>query len=407
MDTPQAPAAPDPVKTAQAQSASNKETAVAQYGLNATNQNGPNGSLNYNQIGTWSDGTPRFEANTVLSPQQQTLYDKSNVTQNNLADIGTQQSAKIGAQLNTPFQYNLPSSVSNVQGSPIQKSIGSNDFSADRKRVEDALYSRLNPQLDRDTSALETKLINKGLRPGTEAWSQAIDADNRGRNDARMQVIAQGGNEQSRLFGIDQAAGQFANQAQGQEFGQGLTNANLSNSQRAQLAQLQLSERNQPINEISALLSGSQVSQPTFQNTPTPGVAPTDVIGAQQQSLNQQNVGFQAQQQQNQAITNGLFGLGSAALGGWGMSGFKMSDIDTKENIDVIGQRSDGLHVIDFDYKPEFGLDDDRHRGFIAQEVAQVYPDAVARVPSKGNRLAVDYSKVPDMFALGEFARAA
>ncbi len=58
--------------------------------------------------------------------------------------------------------------------------------------------------------------------------------------------------------------------------------------------------------------------------------------------------------------------------------------------------------MIDFDYKPEFGIDNERHRGFIAQEVAQVYPDAVARVPSKGNRMAVNYAKVPaGLFEMG------
>jgi hypothetical protein len=395
MDSPTPPPAPDPVKTAQAQTASNKETAVAQYGLNATNQVTPSGSLSYNQVGTWADGTPRFEATTALSPQQQSLYDKTNVTQSNLADIGNQQSARIGQQLNTPFQYNLPTAATNVAPGKIY---GADDFSADRTKVEDALYSRINPQLDRDTAALQTQLINKGLRPGTEAWTQAIDADNRARTDARMQVIGAGGAEQSRLAGL-------GNTAENIRFGEGLTNANLTNSQRAALAQQQLTERNQPINEISALLSGSQVSNPNFVNAPTPGVAPTDVIGAQQQALNQQNVGYQGNLAQTQAFNSGLFGLGGAALGAGGtaLGGWMRSDINSKENIEVVGERGDGLHVIDFDYKPEFGGGKD-NRGLIAQEVAQVYPHAVAR-DRRG--LMVDYSKVPakkGMFALGSAA---
>lgn len=445
MDIPQAPAAPDPVATAAAQSASNKDTAVTQYGLSATNQVTPSGSLNYSQIGTWSDGTPRFQATTSLSPDQQSLYDKSNVTQNNLADIGNQQSARIGQQLNTPFQYNLPGSVNNVQGGPIQSgianagsiktnvanagpiqsSIGAADTSADRTKVEDALYSRLNPQLDRDTAALQTQLINKGVRPGSEAWTQAIDADNRSRTDARMQVIGAGGAEQSRLFGIDQAQGQFAdaaqnqqytqnandagftNQAQGQQytqnandatfgnsaqaqqFAQLLSNANLSNTQRAAFGQQQLTERNQPINEISALLSGSQVSNPSFVNAPTPGVAPTDVIGAQQQSLNQQNVGYQAQVAQNQAITSGLFGLGSAALGGWGYGGFKTSDARAKENISRVGKTDDGLPIYKYSYKGNGGL---MEMGVMAQDVLEHKPEAVAIQPS--GLFAVDYGQI-------------
>jgi len=335
VDAPQAPAAPDPVKTAQAQSASNKETAVTQYGLNATNQVTPNGSLTYNQIGTWADGTPRFEATTSLSPQQQALYDKGNITQNNLADIGNQQSAKIGALLNTPV----------------------NLATATEDKIAKLGAARLDPRFAREGEALDTQLINKGIRPGSTAWHDAQLAQSQSKNDAYNQLYLTG---------------------------------------RGQGAQEALTERNQPINEISALLSGSQVSQPGFTNTPQPGVAPTDVIGAQQQSLNQQNVGYNAQVANQQALTNGLFKLGSSALGGWAMS-----DIDTKENIEVVGERSDGLHVIDFDYKPEFG-GGKNNRGFMAQEVAKVYPEAVARVPEMGNRMAVNYAKVPGgLMAMG------
>lgn len=335
MDAPQAPAAPDPAKTAAAQATANKETAVAQYGLNATNQVTPNGSLTYKQIGTWDDGTPRFEATTALSPQQQALYDKSNITQNNLADIGTSQSARIGELLNKPLDLNT----------------------ATESKINELGRARLDPRFEREAAALDTSLINKGIRPGSTAWNDAHTQFSQQKNDAYNQLYLSG---------------------------------------RGQGAQEALTQRNQPINEITALLSGSQVSQPGFTNTPNPGVAPTDVIGAQQQSLNQQNVGYNAQVANQQGLTNGLFKLGSAAIGGWAMS-----DIDTKENVEVVGERSDGLHVIDFDYKPEFGGGKD-NRGLIAQEVAQVYPHAVTRVPAMGNRMAVNYDAVPKgMMAMG------
>lgn len=342
MDTPQAPAAPDPAQTAAAQSAANKATAITQYGLNATNQNTPYGSLTYKQIGTWDDGTPRYEANTTLSPEQQALFGKYNQTQQNLGDIGVSQSKKIGDLLNTPFNFDAATGqkISNIQ------------------------QTFLDPQWERQRLSTESDLANRGIKMGSEQYKNAMMDFSTNKQRA-----------------YDQSYLDSYNTAQ----------------------QSALTERNQPLNEIASLMSGSQVQQPNFTNTPTPGVAPTDVIGAQQQSLNQQNVGHQAQLQQQQGLMNGLFGLGKAAAGGWAMS-----DIDTKENIEVVDQRSDGLHVIDFDYKPEFGLSDDRQRGLIAQEVAQVYPDAVARVPEKGNRLAVNYSKVPaDLFALGQHARAA
>jgi len=342
VNTPQAPAAPDPKATAAAQAASNKETAVAQYGLNATNQVTPQGSLTYKQIGTWEDGTPRFEATTALNAGQQSLYDKGLVTQGNLADIGNQQSAKIGQLLNTPVNLST----------------------ATEGKIDELGRARLDPQFQREGAALDTSLINKGVRPGSQAWDDAHTQFSQQKNDAYNQLYLSG---------------------------------------RGQGAQEALTERNQPINEISALLSGSQVSQPGFTNTPSPGVAPTDVIGAQQQSLNQQNVGYQGQLAQNNALMSGLFGLGSAGLGAGGMAlgGWARSDIDSKENIEIVGERADGLHVIDFDYKPEFGGGKD-NRGLIAQEVKQVYPEAVAR-DRKG--LMVNYAAVPGgMFALGRAA---
>lgn len=344
MDTPSPPPAPDPAKTAAAQATANKDTAITQAGLNMTNQVTPQGSLTYKQIGTWDDGTPRYEATQTYSPEEQQLFEKGNQTQNNLADIGVSQSAKIGQLLNSPFSVDT-ATADKIQG--LQ-----NEF--------------LDPQWQRNQDALETQLINKGIRPGSQQYTQAMTDFSNNRQKA-----------------YDQSYLDSYNTAQ----------------------QSALTERNQPINEITALLSGSQVSQPGFTNTPTTGVAPTDVIGAQQQSLNQQNLGYQANLAQSQGLMNGLFGLGKTALGGWALS-----DIETKENIEVVGQRDDGLHVIDFDYKPEFDVDDNRHRGLIAQEVAQVYPNAVARVPEKGNRMAVNYSRVPGggLFDMGsEFRRAA
>lgn len=330
MDTPQPAPAPDPMKTAQAQSQMNKETAIAQYGLNATNQNTPQGSLTYKQVGTWEDGTPRFEATTALNAGEQSIYDTNVATRQNVGNIGRDQSARIAELLGQPVNLNNE---------------------ATEARLMELGSKRLDPRFERESKALETSLMNRGIRPGSKAYETMRTQFDQGKNDAYNQLLLQG---------------------------------------RGQAVQEALTERNQPINEITALMSGSQVSQPGFTNTPTPGVAPTDYIGAQQQSLNQQNVAYQAEQQNQQALMNGLFGLGKAAVGGW-----MMSDIETKENIEVVGERADGLHVIDFDYKPEFGLDDNRHRGFIAQEVAQVYPDAVTRVPSKGNRMAVNYAKVP------------
>lgn len=261
MDNPDAPQAPDANATAAAQTAANRQTATTQYELGATNQKAPQGTSSYEQIGTWADGTPRFQQTTALNAGEQGIYDTGVQTRQNLANIGSSQSSKIGALLNTPF-----------------------DLSASRDtKIADLQKTFLDPQWNEQQEAKKTELFNAGVRPGTEAY--------------------------------DHAMRDFSTNKQ-RAYDQSYLDAYNTGTQSA------LTERNQPINEISALLSGSQVSQPSFGSTPSPGVAPTDYLGAVQQSLGQQNVGYNADVATTQGINAGLFSLGSSALGGWGRSGF-------------------------------------------------------------------------------------
>src|SRR3990167_7559239 len=61
--SPSPPAAPDPVKTAAAQTASNKETAYWNAVLNNVNQNTPYGSIAYTQ----NDVSPDYDMNAYNS----------------------------------------------------------------------------------------------------------------------------------------------------------------------------------------------------------------------------------------------------------------------------------------------------------------------------------------------------
>lgn len=275
MQAPSAPAAPDPVATANAQRQSNRDTAVSQYGLNATNQYTPYGSTEYSQNGTWPDGTPRFSVNTNLSPEQQRLFASNQNMQQGMADIGTQQVGRIANTLNTPV--NLPSLNLNTD--------------ATEARTMELARKRLDPILAQRGEAKKAELFNAGVLPGTEAYRRGMLENSQAANDATNQLI---------LGGHDQAVRDATTEY----------NAGTSRT---------LQERNQMFNEIASLLNGSQIQLPGQINTPTAGIAPTDVIGAQQQSLNQQNVGFNAANQRYQGMVNGMFGLGRTALGGWGM----------------------------------------------------------------------------------------
>ena len=87
-------------------------------------------------------------------------------------------------------------------------------FSADRQRVEESLYGRINPQLARDRQALETRLQDQGIRYGSQAYNQAMDDWNRQSTDARLAVTAAGGQEQQRMTDMAAKRAGFQNAAQ-------------------------------------------------------------------------------------------------------------------------------------------------------------------------------------------------
>jgi hypothetical protein len=388
------PAPPNPVAVSNAQTGSNVQTAVANSWLGNANTVGPSGTVSYsangshpvrvqNQDGTYTNyDVPSFTQTTTLSPAEQQKLDQQNKLGISLNNVAQQQTDKIGNILGSPLDLNSvgpnavqsltpPSAMtantnnwgikSNIDPTSygIQNSYGPTDFSADRQRVEDALNSRVNPQIERDRNALETKLTNQGLVRGTTAFNNAMDEVNRQANDERNQVIVQGGAEQSRLAGLAQQAGLFNNNAQAQQYSQNANDATFRNASQQQLfdqnatqdsfnaaqrqaqfgnqatagnfqnaarqaaIQEQLQQRNQPINEISALMSGGQVSLPQFQQYQGGTVAPTDVAGNYYNSAQLANQNYQTQAGQQNALVGGLAGLGGAGLYGLASGKFK------------------------------------------------------------------------------------
>lgn len=248
------PPAPDPVATAKAQSESNVKTATTQNELNNVDQITPYGNLNFAQNGTWSDGTPKFTATQTLSPEQQNLYNLNTKTQTNLGQIGVDQSSKVAQILNTPFDVNT----------------------AINTQLSDQATKLLDPIWKQREKDAQSQWLNQGIVPGMEAYSNVY----RDFNDAR-----------DRAYSSAALAG------------------------RAEAMTEALANRNQPLNEITALESGSQVSQPNFVNSAQANVAPTDVAGITQAGYQNSLVPWQANNQYNQALMGGLFGLGGAAAG--------------------------------------------------------------------------------------------
>jgi hypothetical protein len=111
---------------------------------------------------------------------------------------------------------------------------------------------------------------------------------------------------------------QAENAAQQLRYQQALQNAQFGNTAQSQSLQQQLALRNQPLNEITGLMSGSQINMPQFQGYQGQNIAPAPIFAgtqaAGQNAMNQYGI----QQSGANAATSGLFGLASAGLGGAG-----------------------------------------------------------------------------------------
>jgi hypothetical protein len=360
---PSPPDPPDPVKTAQAQGQMNIETARAQNTMNRVDQFTPQGSIVYRNTFTgpsfeeWAaprrgsndplDGIfknqderdqrlrseynmafpeqDRWTATTTLSPEQQRLYNLSTQAQETYGRAANAQLGAVEQRLSTPFQFS---------GGPY------GDGAMGREAVERALMERLNPQLERERAALESRLANQGITMGSEAWNTGMGDFGRQSNDARLGIIAQAGQEQNRLAAL-----------------------------RQQALQEQLALRAQPVNEASALLTGQQVQMPQFGNVAQTGLQAPDYQGAVAQNyagqLQNYNTEVQRIGQANAAagqIMGSMLGAGIA----------RFSDRRLKRDVVQIGTGAHGLPLYRWTY-----LWGEEATGHMADEVAAVRPDAV------------------------------
>lgn len=315
-----APAPPRPKDTSAAQTSTNVGTAIANAMLGNVNENTPYGSLTYEQTGThtWNDPYTRKTYDIPTFTSTQTLSPDLQQTNDNLIGMARDQSGMLREHLAKPIDL-------------------SNE--ATEARLMELGRSRLDPLLAERRDSEATRLANQGVRLGSTAYDRAMRGVNEGENDAYNQLLLQG---------------------------------------RGQAIQEAITERTQPINEITALLSGTQVAQPNFLQPNMPQVPTTDVAGIINQNYNQRLAAWQ----QNQA------GVGSAigALGGL----FALSDERTKKDKEKITDLDDdGTGLWAFRYKSE---DDDapKHIGLMAQEVESVDPSAVITGPDGFKRVNYD-----------------
>lgn len=504
---PDPPPPPDYAAMAKQQGEDNKDAAIYNSQINRADQITPYGNLTWAQGEAGADGSPgRWTQTVSLSPEQQKLQDMQNQSslsygQASLDGLSNAMGALsqpmdtsgLGQRVtgvspsSTPF---TPQALERVSADKLQQmysggpagvasagSAGSGGNIAttfdqsgvrklpgtiddtSRRRVEEALMSRLNPQLARDESALRTRLLNSGIEVGTNAYNRELTNFGQNVNDARMQAVLAGGGEESRQVGLQQglqgqeyaqalstgnfrqtgesqmagnatqagiANAQMATQASlanaaaknnfqqnganaylaslginnnaiasenaaksaagNQQFNQQLAAAQFANSARQQGLEEQTFLRSQPLNELNALRSGSQVSAPTFSNYYTGGnaaAAPTMEAGLAQGAYSQN--AYNQQVAGSNALMGGLASLGGAAM----MAPVgTFSDRRLKKNLANIGQHPSGVPRYVWDWKDGSGSD----YGVMAQDLFAVRPDAV--VDMGNGLLGVNYSMI-------------
>jgi hypothetical protein len=255
------------------------------------------------------------------------------------------------------------------QAPNLQTSLGQNVGMAGWDRASDLLMSRLNPQIEQSQDRLRAQLANQGIVAGTEAYDRAMTQQAQKENDLRTQAQLQAQNVQQNLFGQELQAGQFGNQAMlgqnqaqlanlgftnqaqqadfanqlagmgfnnqqiqqmfqnqqaqqqannaiaQQQFANQMAGANLSNQARQQGLQEQAYLRNEPLNTLSAVRTGSQVQGPQFVNSFNQATTQgADLLGAQQMGYNAQMGAYNAQQAGQNSMTSGLMGLAGAGM---------------------------------------------------------------------------------------------
>jgi hypothetical protein len=306
------PTPPNPYQTAGAQTSAN--TAASNFSTitgNANAQN-PYGSVSYDQgtmtpvydsSGNQTGSAPRYTQTTTLNPAQQHLLDLETQAKTNLGNTAVSETANLQNALNKPVD---PSKWTPWQTSMPTQDLRQDQGTTDRAGIEDAMMASYNRSVAPTEQAQEASLAARGLSPGSQGYAQMqMTRDDSRAEQARQAYLASGNESRAAQAAYNDVGTQKFNMQQS-------ANSYLNNLRGAQMQEA-YQARTQPINEITALMSGAQATVPQFQAFQGSAVQPSN-IGQYIQS------NYQTQAQQAAAMNAGLFGLaGAGAKLGVGM----------------------------------------------------------------------------------------
>lgn len=259
--SPAPPPAPDYTGAANAQGAANEATARLQGRINNPNISGPLGGQT---VTFGSNDQPTITQ--TLTPNAQATLEAQQRVQRGMANLGEQGIGTASNVLATPFQPG--------GGTPLQTQLNTSNLAAMPVNAgmtgQNAIMARLQPQIEQQQKANAQTLANQGLVPGGEAYNNAMRYQGQQENDLRTQAALQGLNLDmgARAQGFNEAANQMGTQ----------------NAAQQAETQRQAYLRQQPLNEITGLMSGSQIQMPQFQGYQPTSIAPAPIFaGAQAQ----------------------------------------------------------------------------------------------------------------------------
>jgi len=318
------PPAPDPAATAAAQGGQDRATAQTNAVLMNPNINSPYGSVSYDTNSYVTD--PSSSSQTInrptqtvsLSPAQQQQLDMKNQIGGFLGNAGvTLAKSMSGNPILAPSTPPLPTNISYSDVDPVKSfDAYSGDAQKASKAYYDQAYNLMAPALEQQQRKLQDQLVNSGNPLNSEAYNTQTGNFQRNQDQALTnladQSIIQGQNIQNVNFNN-------ANVTRGNQIAADQLPYQTANTLQNNNLNQQMAIQNQNANIMASLLNGQQAiqlpSSPGYNQSalqsPNIGQYTQNAYNNQLQSY---NAGFQNQQANNNAMTSGLFSIGSAAL---------------------------------------------------------------------------------------------
>lgn len=162
---------------------------------------------------------------------------------------------------------------------------------------------------------------NQALAQNQQAALMQQQAQNQAQNQGFSQQFSQQGMQNQAISQNQNAAlqqQQAGNAAQQQQYQQALQSGQFANTAQQQALQQALYQRNLPLNEIAALMSGSQIQNPQFQGYQGSQIQPAPTFNAAGQQAQYNQGLYNSQVGSANSANSGLMNLAGSALGAYG-----------------------------------------------------------------------------------------